>query len=193
MSQALKRENDKLRIAHGEEGGFASYQWQFSENLFFPFRKGTEWDYQANEAGILIAVPVFELKKMVPWCHRQWILCRFVPPPSETRWKNQFGSKVDYPRNGYYAPTNVELDSGISPWDCDSGSASITDILIKMAANDRAKTAAQLDSEGEAILAKREAALDQRRSDMIEDLLIPFPNSPHVPGTRGGPISFGGS
>ena len=190
---AIDKENAKLEAAHGSTGGKATYKWEFSENLYFPFRdQEAGWDYVANQqTGIIEARPIFRLRKMVPWCDRQWILCRFQAPPSETQWKNQFGDKVEWPRNGYYAPTNVELDPGINPWDSDGG-VTFTDVVIKMGLNDRGKTKQQWDDEGEQIVEKRERDLTQRREDMLDDLLFPYPNSPHIPGKRGGPVSFGG-
>jgi hypothetical protein len=196
-SQDLKRENDKLRIAHGETGGKANYIWEFSENLYFPFKKEPpEWDHVANQATGLIEVKaVFEQKKMCPLLSRQWVLCRFIAPPSETHWKNTFGTKVEYPRTGYYAPTNVELDPEVAPWDTDANGASLTDMVIGMAARDRDRTVREWNEQGEEILARSERAKDAEMDRIIDDACyIPFvDNSPHIPGKRGGSVSFGGS
>lgn len=194
ISSDLRKENEKLAIAHGYKGGKPNYRWEFSENLYFPHRKEPlEYDYVANDAGIIMAQPVFELKKMCPRLNRQWVLCRFMEPCSETAWKNIFGSKVEWPRNGYYAPTNVELDESISPWDTDSAYTSMTDMLIGMITHDRNKSIREWNDEGERIVEYREKDLDRQRSDQIDDLIFPYPNSPHIPGQRGGPVSFGGT
>lgn len=198
MSQALDRENDKLRIAHGSTGDQPNYKWEFSENLYFPFRKEPpEYDYIANEAtGIIEAKPVFELKKMCPFLNRQWVLCRFMAPPTETVWKRTFGTKVEYPAKGYYAPTNVELDPGIGPWDTGPDtSATLTDIVIRMAANDRARSAREWDEQAEEIERRGEKAADEKMNTILDDAThIPFvDNSPHIPGKRGGSVSWGGS
>ncbi len=197
---AIDRENAKLEAAHGSIGSKPTYRWEFSENLYFPFRKRNsvtgepEREYYANpKTGIIEVHPVFELRKMAPHLRRQWVLCRFIPPPkSESQWVAEFGTKVDYLANGYYANTNVELDPGMSPWDMGTDGATITDMIIKMAANDRAKTIAQWDAEGNEIVDRREREQDKKLDEEIGELLLPFPKSPHVPGRRGGPVSFGG-
>lgn len=197
---AIDRENAKLEAAHGSIGSKPTYQWMFSENLYFPFRKRNsvtgepEREYRANpETGIIEVHPVFELRKMCQSLHRQWVLCRFMPPPrSESQWVAEFGTKVDYLANGYYADTNVVLDPGMNPWDCGTDGATFTDMIIKMAANDRAKTKAQWDAEGQAILDRQEREKDRKMDELIGEVILPFPNSPHVPGKRGGPVSFGG-
>ena len=192
---AIDQENDKLRIAHGETGGRAAYRWEFSENLFFPFRKEPpEYDYVADPAtGIIAAHPVFELKPMCPFLHRQYVLCRFMAPPDETTWKRTFGTKVAYPDRGYYAPTNVELDPGVSPWDCGPDtSETITDIVIKMATRDRARSVREWNAQAEEIEARQEREQDAKMNAILDDATyIPFvDNSPHIPGKRGGSVSF---
>ena len=195
-SQDLKKENEKLRAAHGETGGQPNYKWEFSENLYFPFRKEpATYDYVANQTtGLIEARPVFELKGMCPHLHRQWVLCRFIPPPNENTWKNTFGTKVDYPSKGYYAPTNVDLLEDVAPWDMNQGGESITDIIIGMANRDRNRTIEEWDAQSEAILAQRESARDSEMDAIIDNVsYIPFAEkAPHIPGSRNGSVSFGG-
>lgn len=189
----LQRENDKLRTAHGETGGQPNYKWEFSESLYFPMRKEPlEYDYVANEAGIIMAQPIYVMKLQAPYLHRQWVLCRFMAPPSETQWKNTYGSKVEYPKSGYYAATNAALDEGIYPWDQSPEGATFTDAAIRIATKDRNKSVAELDAEGEEIISKRERVTEQLREDMLGELLFSFPNSDHIPGKRGGGVVFGG-
>jgi len=195
MGRDLDRENDKLRIAHGETGGRANYKWEFSENLYFPMRKEPlEYEYKANEKGIIEAKAVYEMRLQAPYLRRQWVLCRYMEPPTETAWKNTFGTKVAYPAKGYYAATNANLDEGLSPWDMSPDGTTFTDAVIRIAKKDRAKTIREWDDEGEAIVARREKLVDEQRDGKIdEEVYIPFvDNSPHLPGKRGGSVSFGG-
>ncbi len=184
----LKSVNYKLAREHGYTGGRANYAWRLAGELEFPLWTG-RFEYKAQENGLILPRPVYELRSMCRTLDpKQWVLCRFLSPPTETEWKNTVGLNVEYPPNGYYAPTNVELDLGLNPWDENNGK-SITDWIILFTKRDRDKTRGQIQREGEAALEAREAATDKRRNEEIDELMFPWPNSPHIPGQRGGPVS----
>jgi hypothetical protein len=187
MGRDLDRENTLLAAELGMECGQPRYQWRFSENLYFPMRDGNKWDYVADEStGIIVAKPVFVLRKMAPLLHRQWVMCLWMNPGTERDWKDNFGAKAEYPRNGYYAPTSIELDEGINPWDTNEGK-SVTYWFLAVARKDAAKSKADLDAEGLAIIEHNERKTDHQMDELIGDCLLPFG---HIPGSRAGGISL---
>jgi hypothetical protein len=188
MGNSLKSANDRLRQAHGSTGAFANYAWKLAGECEFPLWNG-QFDYRAQDSGLIVPYPVYERRNM---CRnldpKQWVLCRYLAPPTEAEWQATVGLNVEYPPHGYYAPTNVELDLGINPWD-ESRGVTITDAVIAFAKQQRDKTRAEIDREGEEILARKDAAQDAALDEQIGDLLLPFANVDHVPGKRGGPVS----
>ncbi len=188
MGKDLDRENDLLATELGYEQGKPRYQWRFSENLYMPMRdKDGKYNYIANPAtGIIEAQPVFVQRKMTPHLHRQWVMCKWLDPGPEATWREIFGSWVEYPLNGYYAPTNIELDEGISPWDTNEGK-SVTYWFLAVARKDAAKTLEDLKAEGDAIVARQEKRRDDQLDEIIGESLLPFGI---VPGTRSGGVSL---
>lgn len=190
--KALAKENRKLAVAHGEVRGMPFYRWCWAEDLRYPSRVEGKWDYRATESGIIQAVPVFQFRQMAPWLSKQYVLCVYLASPTEQEWKSRYGLLIDYPGPGYYAPTNIELDPGINPWDSDTGHVTLTDMVTKMISLERQKTDADYKAEGEDIILRQEKAQESKLSDMIDDLTFAFSNTDHIPGKRGGGISFGG-
>lgn len=190
MPNNLRSVNYKLAREHGYTGGKANYIWQLAGDCTFPLHTG-DWTYRADDdTGLIHPAPVYEMKNMCRALDpKQWVLCRYLAPPTETEWKNAVGLSVEYPANGYYAPTNVELDLGINPWD-ESRGITVTDAIIAFAKQDRGKTRGQIMREGEEAVAAREAANEKRISDTVDECMFSFPNSPHIPGERGGPVSL---
>ncbi len=161
--------------------GEGIYQWHWSENLLHPMRKQGEYDYKADpETGIIQALPVYELRKLCPHLNRQWVLCMWMPVPSEEEWRRQFGSNLEWPRRGYLAPTNVDLPEGQQPTDLIHG-RTWTELIIGMYQEHRKKRFIDHLLDGEKIVESRERDKDNVRSDMIDDMLLPFG---HVPGRK---------
>lgn len=188
-NKELRKCNAILAAEHGHTGGMPNFRWENSEDLLFPRReldanKQALWEYSANAEGLILCLPKFKTDKMCPWLHNQWVLCRYMPPPTETVWKDTFGTQVEYPKNGYYANTNISLDRGIAPWDTDGGGISLTSMVSKMAMREREKTYAQHYQDGVDAVEHREKETDRKLEDMILDLRLPFADAPHVPGKK---------
>lgn len=205
MSRDLERENRLLAAELGTEHGHQRFKWCFSENLFMPMRKAGEYDYRANEAGIIEAHYAYEMRKMCPQLTRQWVVCRWQAPMQiyespitgkqeiryldEQAFKRLYGQHIDYPRNGYYAPTNVELDPDIKPWDTNEQGDSITKHIIGLLREQARKTFADHMQDGEDIIAKREAAADHLLDEKIGDIAQTL-SFLHTPGNANGPVSY---
>lgn len=187
--KSLERENELLAVELGREHGHARYQWQFSENCYLPMRdRDGKRDQVADyKTGLIEVRDRFELRKTAPHLNRQWVLCRWMDPGDEAVWKSIFGAFVQYPRNGYYAPTNVELAEGISPWDSSEEGQTLTWYVIHEFKEQEKKTYADHLREGEVIVERREADKERLMEDMILDLRLPFG---HVPGIKGDGVSL---
>jgi hypothetical protein len=191
MAKTLTNVNDQLRMEHGSYGAFANYAWKQAGECEFSIWTG-KFDYRTEPSGLLVPHPVYERRNMCRHLNpKQWVLCRYLAPVTEAQWRATVGLNVEYIPNGYYAPTNVELDLGLTPWD-ESRGMTITDAVIEFARLQRDKSRREIIEEGEAALAARERETDKRLDEAIGDSLMAFPNVDHLPGKRGDGISFGG-
>jgi hypothetical protein len=170
----------------GTEQGFPRFQWRFSENLFLPMRhRDGGYDYIANrESGLIEAHPRMEYKKVAPYLSRQWVICRWLAPGPESQWRSLFGAWVEYPRNGYYAPTNIALDPDINPWDCTQDGMTVTQGVIGVAREQLEKTYREHYEDGVRAVEAREKASDKVLEDKIGALILPFLSQNHMPGEK---------
>lgn len=189
MGKQLDRINDELAIGLGYEQGKPRYQWKHSNECWLAMRdKDNKRDYIADPATGLIQVKAVYVKRNIcPTLTNQWVLCKWLDPGPEDSWTNTFGKFVEYPAQGYYAPTNVSLDPGIKPWDRSEEGQSLAQYIIQEFKRQEAKTYADHLREGEEIVARREADKDRQLEDMILDLRLPFG---HVPGSKEGGVSL---
>lgn len=116
------------RLLLAELGSHPPYQWIYSESAEFrrPMRAMDEdgnlqWDYQCpcgrNAAvhtascvagGLVVVVPVWDVRRTDPDLHNQWVLCCLQEPMSEYEWGRVFGTVLPWPRNGSWAPVCTE-------------------------------------------------------------------------------------
>lgn len=181
------RENELLASELGYESGHQRYKWCYSENLLMPFRVEGDTTQTVSDGGLVLVQPKYELRKAAKHLFRQWVVCKWIAPGDESDWRQNFGSALDYPRNGIYFPTNVYLDEGVSPWDTDQEGVSITRYVIGLIREQAKKSLADWKAEGEAIIAHRERETDRKLDNEIGDLMLPFG---HVPGSREGGTSL---
>lgn len=193
MSTREERSANALLASElGYEQGQPRYQWRYSENHHMPFRA-----FDANgqpavthcvtEGGLIDIQPKYELRKAASYLNRQWVVCKWMDPGSESQWREQFGQHIEYPRNGIYFPSNVYLEEGINPWDTDQDGVTVTHYIIRLIKEQAKKSLADLKAEGEAILANREKANDHRIDEILGDVMLPFG---HEPGTRNSGVSL---
>lgn len=195
--QLLREENDKLRRELGSQENRSSYEWKQARECVLPRAERDQdgkviYDHIANPESGLIEVKARVSNQCM--CANleptQWVLCIFMPPYcKQSQWEAEFGTSVPYPHNGYFAPTNVELDMGIDPWTNHAG-YTMTEHVIGISREHRKKSYQDHYDEGERALDKVEKDKERIMEDQILDLVLPFANAPHVPGKKGGAVSL---
>lgn len=193
--ELLREENRKLGIELGFEGGRARYEWKQVEDCWLPRAERDSdgkviYDHVADpETGLIKVQAKIGKQSMCPLLHpKQWVLCRFLAPPTREYWEANFASTVPYPAQGYFAPTNVELDLDIAPWDSHQG-YTITEHIVGITRTQEKKSLREHYNDGERAVELAEKEKDRLLEDQILDLVLPFPNAPHVPGKKGGAVS----
>lgn len=190
MIARVDAQNDLLR---SELGAKPLYQWKHTSTLYFHIQKVVEnessidpqWDYIANpETGIVELKPVYVRMPMMPLFQNHWILAKYVKADQEEAFRQRFGTRVEYPRDGIWQPINTTvLREGITP--------SMRDTWAMIHAV-RANRNAVEDwfRNGEAKQDKIERAASSRRKDMIRDR---FTVGLEIPGTKGAVSLFNAS
>lgn len=194
-SELLREENRKLASELGYEGGRARYEWRLAEDCWLPRAERDSdgkpiYDHIANpETGLIeVKARIGKQTTAIGKHPKQWILCRFLAPPTQAYWEANFASTVPYPAQGYFAPTNVDLELDISPWDSHQG-YTMTEHIIGITKAQEKKTLREHYEDGERAVEYAEKEKDRQMEDQILDLILPFPNAPHVPGKKGGAVS----
>lgn len=178
IEKLLRRMNIRLGAELGTTiDNQPTYKWIFSEDpvLMHPMRLPNEFDYRANEFGIVEVIPLYTLRKMCLAAVNQWVLCHWLPSPSEDEWRRIFGYSLEWPKGGQYYPTNVYLDPGEAP------NAILTQTVIDCVKETRAKSAAQVEREAAENETRKEAAQKDRLFETIREELTTYD---HIPGAR---------
>lgn len=153
------------------------YKWMYSEHWMHLMKTGT----QEVQHGIIIALePRFEPRKMLIDVEDTWALAHWHPPCPQFQWECE-NPRLLWPREGYYAPTNIMCAPGQRPEQSDNDKVVI---LIKQQA---AKSMADLIAEGEALVARKDKRHADYVSDSIDNHVSAFCN---IPGTRSAHVSF---
>jgi hypothetical protein len=175
----VRRLNDRLGADLGRNPkGQPLYRWMYSEDeaLLHPMRVPGEYDFKADpETGIILAHPVYKLRKLCVNLDKQWVLCHWMPSPSEDEWRRQFGYWLEWPKGGMYYPTNVDLDPGVVP--CERiNLAAITSIRQH-----------RLKSPVDAAIEARDAINERERkekADLFDEIRNDCTTYDHVPGRK---------
>lgn len=178
LERTIRRLNQRLGAELGRTAdNQPNYKWIFSEDqvLMHPMRLPNEFDYKANEFGIVEVIPLYTLRKMCLAAEDQWVLCHWLPSPSEEEWRTIFGYSLEWPRGGQYYPTNVYLDPGEPP------NLILTQTAIDCIKEMLAKSAREIEREATENEAKREAAQKDRLFETIREELTTYD---HMPGVR---------
>ena len=160
--------------------GGAKLRWAFSETLMSPMRV-PGYDYKTNAAGLTVAHPKYEMRKMNPAFVDQWVVCRWEPPIPEAEWRDAFGYQMEWPKHGDYYPTNVALPAGVEP------TLTLTEQVIQAERERENKTLADHQASIQRSLDLSDHYQAGKRADIIDDALPAFGK---VPGTRGGGVSL---
>lgn len=179
----LEKCNDLLRRELGSTPhGDPLFMWKWADELLRPMPTG-EVDWKANIEGGAVLLPknVMQLRKVAPWLNRQWVLCRWTPPPmSRDDWYREFGSRYDFPRRGEWVPTNMALPPDIDP-DVLTRGQTFTERMIGLIKQQLNKTFNQLEAEALEAIQKREAEEDAFVEEVAREAVPAFAN---VPGSK---------
>ena len=198
-----ERQLDRLNELLGQELGrnpFGAplYEWRWSESLFHRMLKIDRatgkpvFDYRCvcglnvlihqPHCRLTVAVPCYIPRKMAPQLKDQWVAVVWSAPGTREEWLREFGTRLEYPPQGYRVPTNACLEPNVDP------DAAVTWELIHKIREQRKKTFRQWIEESEDALALKERRDDSRLDAMISDACTAFGNA--KPGARMGGISL---
>lgn len=165
--QDLKRYNRRLADLRGKSPhGDPIYQWVHSRDLLYPCRIGAS-----------------QYTSMRQVDEDRWVIAKWMPPPPEMLWKEQFPD-IGYPANGQYYATDLMLAEGVEP------NEGITEQVAGKLKAIEVRTFRDCLDEIERARAKNEEARKAVFNDYVDDACTAFGN---LPGARGGHVSFGGS
>lgn len=136
---------------------------------------------------LIVAEPAWEIRKTDPSLVDQWVLCCRQAPPPEHEWAKMFGTMLQYPKNGTWAPVQTETHTMAMPKGNLPGE-NFCMALIRARQRTREIPVSKLDSEYTAAEEKKDTTRRQNIRHRIKDALPVNPN----PGKRGGSISWGG-
>lgn len=192
---AIRRENEYLARELGNEHGKPRYQWAWSEDLQMPMvmldeESKTILDYHCfcgvnvavHSAACKFTVPRkrWQMRKLAPNKHDQWILCRWMPPEaSRDDWESMFGT-TPYPTEGHLVPVGdpekcIALAPGQVPYRQSS------ELIVCHIKEHFTKTGAQRNKELEDHWIDREA---KKKEDLRLQCIDAFPVHTGFPGDR---------
>lgn len=189
----IEKQNELLARELGTNiYGEPKFRWHHSEELFWPAYKtgrltrrkimvpliGT--DDQA-EVETDIPEPEYKRDRMSHSLHKQWVVCKWVPPDELGWWTSEFPG-ADWPSRGYYFPTNAALAEGVMP------TLEDTEHLIKCVKEQTSMTFQARLADMEADQARQEKAKDSEIDSMVRNEFTAFMNP--APGKRGNGISM---
>lgn len=175
----LHRRINKLNDLIGRELGRTPfgqpiYRWDYSENLYH-WMRADGYDYEAEPSGLLVARPRYERRRLALHLHDQWVICMWEAPMPEDQWRTEHGYKLEWPKQGEYYPTNVDLDPGMEP------NETFTDVFIGCVKEQRKKRLIDFYEEAERAADARENAGDSELDAFLRDAMPAFV---HVPGKK---------
>lgn len=154
-----------------------NYRWMHSDTWMHLMKTGV----REIRLGSLIALePVYEPRKMMIDEHDTWVLAHWHAPLSQFTWEHQNPGLL-WPREGYYAPTNILLEAGQRPTPTDN------EKVIALIRKQGEKTMADFVEESNRLEERKEKRYQDCVSDKIDDSVSAFCN---IPGTRSAHVSF---
>jgi len=158
--------------------GRGLYRWMHSDNWWHLMKIQGETK-TVERFGLYIVEPVYRYRRMVD-LENTWILAHWHGNIGQDKWEREYPNLL-WPREGYYAPTNILLAPGEEITETSNDQAVY---LIKM---QRERTMPDLLAESEAMAEKKDRDHRNLVADQIDDSVSAFAN---VPGTRSAHVSF---
>lgn len=173
--ERIARLNDFLRRELGEQMGRQRFRWMRSTDLVFPVRVGDET--AQTDSGLFFVRNRYEQQPVLDGPPRWVLACLQDPGMDEAEWASQFGGQLEYPRSGYYFPTDIVCRPGAEP-DEDVTAEACAAAKASLAANGDARW---LREKIESNLAARSRSHEARIADEVENLVAaPDPASGRI-------------
>lgn len=179
-SQLTQLNNRLARDLGRSPYGDGLLAWRDSEKLVHPMRV-PGFDFITSPAGLEVAVPKYELRKMNPAFDHQWVICKWEAPIPQREWHANFGTDMEWPNHGEYYPTNVALARGVEP------TMEWTERVVAAERERRSKTLADHEAQIATGMARDDKRAHDRRADIIADAMPAFMN---LPGSKSTGVSF---
>jgi hypothetical protein len=139
----------------------------------------------ATTSSLVVAEPKWEIRKTDPALVDQWVLCCLQIPMSEHEWKQTFGTRLPYPKNGTWAPVETETRIVAMPPHTLPGE-NFTMACIRGRQRSREIKASDIAN----AFHSREQKKDEQRQEKIRYRISDaLPVNPY-PGTRSGNVSL---
>lgn len=165
---------------HGEP----HYKWFDTNKWEHWMRKINDWKLERAPSGLFVRQPVYTTRLMCPALPDRWIIGHWHDPGSEFLWNQEHGADQLWPAKGYYVQTNFFcVEIGQRPTYSDN------ERLIMLARRHRSMTAQEDTAQMQAAMNYEEKQKDAKVDEFLDDLL---PTFSHVPGIRGGGVSYPG-
>lgn len=165
----LNRLNGLFREYLGEAApGRPRFQWRHAGDC----GQWRQCGYRNGAAGVLR--PHFEFDDMRSRYGDVWLVAKWLAPPDESSWLNQFQGLVPYPSDGNWIPVadRCWLDEGIEPNERATREA-IGRLLPQMDMDIAARTRVVTEN-----LEKHDAAIQKQADDMVDEATPAFGNVP---------------
>lgn len=180
---SLEKLNRRLGEALGvNPHGEPLYRW-FDTNTWEHWMKKLDATREARTpSGLIVMEPVYVTRLMCPALPDRHIIGHWHDPGPEFTWRQTHGTDQLWPARGYYVQTNFWTpEIGQEPTWSDS------ERFIQMARRHRSMTAQEDTNQHQEAIDKEEKAADTAVDEFLDDLL---PTFSHVPGIRGGNVSY---
>ena len=176
---------NKLNRLLESELGTPVYNWVWSEDLVIGVQAiesdgSPKRDWRPDpKTGLMLPRPVYITHKITR-ARKCWVLCRKLLPPTEYRWRQQFGTAMEYPNTGFWTPCEgakgpVATQRNTEPTLDD------TSVAIRMIRAERSLPVSE-------VTAGRIAAQDKARRDSLNRMIDEFrdaaPAFGGVPGSK---------
>jgi hypothetical protein len=132
---------------------------------------------------LIVAEPVYEIRKTDLDLVDQWVLCCLQIPMSEYEWRETFGTRLPYPQNGTWAPVQTETRTVAMPPGTLPGE-NFTIACVRGRQRSREIPMCDLVNAQESREQRKE---DRRKKNIRERLTDVLPVNPN-PGARGGSV-----